>query len=300
MGPPSAGSDPDAAGRHLEAAARALVRAADEGRPLGPLLKRLCPYVYGQLARDARRPALFSFWGRCVNVDENVGEQIAHPAILEAIGTLAGVPMCGRSLHAGLQHTYGYLFSLIETPYGFKRDRWVSTDLERGFGVDATLFGERPRQGTLLANVTWFLGRIVFRDRPSSLRRLLGLADAAAPELVRYDYARLSVRRVVEAAPLPGEPDREVFLRTDLVRYPHPPADRDAESVLLVYSSQRGARARVRLVTAFPVRAAVADELIASARVPAKADVRLRYNAYVAGLFGRTVRGRRYRADGPG
>ena len=67
---------------------------------------------------DQEPSPLLALWGRSVNADENTGETIVHPAILAAIGALAGVPMRGRFVQAGLQHTYGYLFSLIDTPYG--------------------------------------------------------------------------------------------------------------------------------------------------------------------------------------
>src|SRR5437660_421137 len=158
------GSDPMIdSGCSLPEAAGAMQMAAENGRPVVPLLKKHCPPIHRQIVADGNTPGLLSFWGRSANVDENVGETIVHPAILQAIGQLAGVPMRGRFVHAGLQHTYGYLFSLIDTPYGAKRDRWLTTDLENGFGLDPTLLGDRPRKGTLLGNLTWFIGRIVFR-----------------------------------------------------------------------------------------------------------------------------------------
>src|SRR5262245_47126296 len=107
----------------LRDAARAMVTAADSGRSVVAVLRKLCPPVYRQIVQERKRPEVLSLWGRSSNVDENAGKVIVHPAILRAIGELAGVPMPGRIVHAGLQHTYGYLFSLIETPYGFKRDR---------------------------------------------------------------------------------------------------------------------------------------------------------------------------------
>src|SRR5262245_44928449 len=97
-------------GRRLENAAKTLVAAAEKGRSVLPLMKRLCPEICEQIRGDGKTPGLLSFWGRCVNVDENVNDIIVHPAILHAIATLAGVSMRGRIVHAGLQHTYGYLF----------------------------------------------------------------------------------------------------------------------------------------------------------------------------------------------
>jgi hypothetical protein len=279
----------------LQEAAVAMTAAAEKGRSVLAVLRTLCPYVYRQLRRDARFPGLLSLWGRCVNIDDNTRQVVVHPAILRALGELIGVPVRGQVVHAGLQHTYGYLFSLIETPYGFKRDRWVSTDLERGLGIDLSLLGERPAAGTLLANATWLMGQVAFRGQPAALARLACESAAVAPALVACDCSALSVCRIEERAVPPGTIRREVRLVTDLVRLPRAP-DGDR---LLIYSTRAGPRAPLRLVTAFPVRPAVAEGLRAAAEPGGAAEVRLRYNAYVPGLCGRTVRGRRVLVESP-
>ncbi len=270
-----------------------MIAAAEGGRSVRRVLEERCPFVARQIARDGRHPGLLSLWGRSVNVDENVGQTIVPPAILGAVGELAGVPMRGRVVHAGLEHTYGYLFSLIDTPYGAKRDRWLAGNLERGLGIDPTLLGPRPREGTLLANLTWVLGRIVYRGRPAALRRLDREAEAPAPALVRNDYSRLAVCRVADRVTLPAKAGREVVLLTDLVPFPHPPADPEAENTLLIYSVRSGARAPLRLVSAFGVRPEVVRALKGAVPEEGLVPVRLRYNAYVAGLAGRTLPGRR-------
>src|SRR5262245_13206806 len=109
----------------LAGAAAEMIAAARAGEPIVPLLRRRCPEVLRQIVADARHPGLFSHWGRSANFDENAQSVIVDPAIVRAVGETAGVPARGRFVHAGLLHTYGYLFSLIETPYGAKRDRWV-------------------------------------------------------------------------------------------------------------------------------------------------------------------------------
>jgi hypothetical protein len=263
-----------------------MVHAAREGRSVRPVLRRLCPHIYRQIVADAKQRGILSAWGRSCNVDENAGQVIVAPPILRSIGELARVPMRGRFVHAGLEHTYGYLFSLIETPYGFKRDRWLTTGLERGFDIERSLLGDRPRQGTLLANLTWFLAHVAFREQlPSSLARD---ASAVAPELIAYDYSRLRVSRVVERVILPSR--RAIFLFTDLVPFLDRTAS--AENTLLVYSVQTGARQK--LITAFPVTRHVAAELKTPIESDRRVAIRLRYNAYVPGLFGRTLQGHRY------
>lgn len=276
--------------QQLKRAAVAMTSAAWEGRAVAPVLRRLCPRVYEQLVRDSKYPGILAAWGRSLNRDEVVNQTIVHPSILATIGALAGVSMSGRSVHAGVQHTYGYLFSLIETPYGAKRDRWTSVNLERGFGLDLTLFSSRPRDGTLLANVTWFLTQITAL-RP--LRTSSRAGQAVATQLLEYDYGSLPTTRVVEQAVLPGRARRVVRLITDLVPYPHPPADSHAESTLLVYSVQYGTRSRVKLITTFPVPTRAARSIEAEALERSEVEVRPRYNAYVPGFRGRVILGRR-------
>lgn len=274
---------------YLQEAARAMESAASAGRSVAMVLKRLCPLIHQQVARDGRCPALFRLWGRSANFDENARTTIVHAAILAAIGRVAGVPMRGRFVHAGLQHTYGYLFSLIETPYGAKRERWVTKHMEHGLGLEESLLGESPRAGTLLANLSYFLGRIVL-GKSRRLRCLEESRGAIAPELIGYDYDHLGKERVVETAGLAS--GREVMIFTDLVPYVAPRADM-RETVLLVYSVRTG-KQPVRLITVFPVAEQVAAGIIDAVPASGRGPIQLKYNAYVPGLYGRTLTGRRW------
>jgi hypothetical protein len=285
-----------AVSQKLVAAAQAMAASAAKGRSVIPTLKAMCPHVYRQIVADGRQPARLACWGRSVNVDENTREIIVHPAILQGIGALAGLPMAGRSVHAGLEHTYGYLFSLIDTPFGAKRDRWLTTDMERAFGVENSVWSDRPKAGTLLGNLTYFLARVLGDNRGRSLPLYAELAQGVAPELVDYDYARLSRQRIVEHVVLTGKRRREVSIFTDLLAFPNPPAEARADTTLLIYSVQTGRRSRARLLTGFPVGAEMVRATLAAVPSRGKVPVRLHYNAYVPGLFGRTVMGRRYLA----
>src|SRR5262249_17270302 len=151
------------------------------------------------------------------------------------------------------------LFSLIKTTYGFKRDRWVTCDLENGFGLDPTLLGDRPRAGTLLGNLTWFLAQLVLGRKPR-FRLDERNAETVAPELIRFDYAHLRASRIVERTTLAQS---ELLIYTDLVPFPNLPTGADKDRGLLIYSIQRGADALAKLITAFPVRNAVIHELLA-------------------------------------
>jgi hypothetical protein len=282
--------------QRLAAAADEMIAAAGRSS-VTPILRKQCPGVFRQIATDSRHPELFPLWGRSANFDENAQSVIVDPAIVGAVGETAGVPMRGRFVHAGLLHTYGYLFSLIATPYGAKRDRWVLEQLENGFGLRPRLLSDVPDDGTLLANVTWFFGRIAFRGAAAQLNRLRRAVPHAAGDLFRYDFNSLAVRRIVEEARIPRG-SRVVRIVTDLVSYRRPPVEATDENTLLVYSVAGGSTAPPRLVTGFPVRQAAVDELCRSVPRSGAAEIRLRYNAYLPGLYGRTVRGRRYVAAG--
>jgi hypothetical protein len=277
-------------------AAAEMIAAAGGRHPVAPILRRRCPDVYRQIVADARHPGMFRLWGRSANFDDNAQAVIVDPTIVRAIGEAAGIAVGGRFVHAGLLHTYGYLFSLIDTPYGAKRDRWILEHLENGFGLSSNLLSDAPTEGTLLANVSWFFGQIAFRGSPARFGRRGRAVPHAAGELLRYDFAKLRIRRIVEEAQVPGG-NRTIRIVTDLVSYRRPPAAETAENTLLVYSLQGGATAPLRLITGFPMRQVAVDELCKTVPRSGSAEIRLRYNAYLPGLFGRTVRGRRYFAD---
>jgi hypothetical protein len=261
----------------LHKTAEAMIAAAEQGKSPATVLARRCPRIQRQIAQVKRCPAMLGLWGRSVNFDENTHEEIVHPAILQAIAASAGVPMGRRIVHAGLQHTYGYLFSLIETPFGAKRERWTSPDLDDALGFGKPALRAQPAAGTLLSNVTYFLGRIVLLAK----RRLNAMRPFVAAAVQSYPYHDLIRKRIIE------EVDGDIALQTDLVSFPSP--RRDMQS-LLIYSF-RSARGRVKLFTTFPISASVEDDLLRSTGSIVR--IRLRYNAYVPGLLGRELIGRR-------
>ena len=94
---------------------------------------------------------------------------------------------------------------------------------------------DAPAEGTLLANVSLFFGRIAFRGSNARLGNRQRAVIHAAGELLNYDFAKLRIRRIVEEVRLPGG-NRAVRLVTDLVSYRRPPAAQTAENTLLIYS----------------------------------------------------------------
>jgi hypothetical protein len=144
-------------------------------------------------------------------------------------------------------------------------------------------------KGTLLTNVTWFAGQLALRDCPRELRRLHQHAGDVSPIVTNYDFAALKINRVIEEATLAK--GRSVQLRTDLVPFPHPPADSSADNHLLIYSSR--SKRSARLITVFPVVQAVAEQWLAPENQGDMTRKGLPYNAYVRGLSGRSFQVRR-------
>lgn len=314
--------------------ARVLVAEAEAGRQkqvLG-LFKELLPDLDRSLQEDSRRVTWKNLWGRSINYDELASGVIVHPAIIEALSERLGnrAPMilthfraekfqnspaaqalgkpvvtdpAGHQLvHAGVEHTYGYLFSLLKTPYGYKRARWVQGEIEQGFGLKPGLIGPRPEVGTLFANVTYFAGRIAFRDSEGRTETLRKGAKDLAPQLRDFDFSKLAPVRVEEtvlAKDSTGDA-RKVVLRTDLIPFLHPLADGGAGSPvqlkdthLLVYSVNDPSNGGEMLITAFPINQSFVELVTKPDNLGEGKPVQTRYNGFVEGITGVHLTGTR-------
>jgi hypothetical protein len=303
--------------------ARALVAEADAGRSkqVVGLFRELLPDLDRALQSDSHRASWKTLWGRSINFDELAKDVIVHPAIVEALGERFGnrAPMilthfnaekisgspaaaalgkpvttdpAGHPLvHAGMEHTYGYLFSLLRTSFGYKRARWVQGEIEAGFGLKAGLLGPRPETGTLFSNVTYFAGHIAFRGNESRLSILQKGGRDLPSEIRDFDFSKLSPIRLeetVSAKDGAGEM-RTVVLRTDFVPFFHPQAD----SHLLVYSVLDPSNGGETLVTAFPVAQSFVDMATAADGLGEGKPVQTRYNGFVEGVTGAILTGTR-------
>lgn len=252
------------------------------------------PWLVDQIERDRDCGALFELWGQSVNLDELAGITIVKPTILETIGQLADVPMYGPIVHAGLEHTYGYLLSTIETPYGYKRDRWLSADLEKGFGIPLDSLGPRPEQGTLLANATWLAGNIAFRGDDKAMTLLSDIAPCVSEHLRAIPFDRIRQIRILERLNLKDTRGRfgSVRIRTDLLPFPHA-VEGCAANTLLVYSVEDRRTKTTQLITLFTVTPKFVDEVTEPVRFGKSVEIQARFNAFIRGVSGQTPTGRR-------
>jgi hypothetical protein len=249
---------------------------------------RRCPEIVQQIDSDGQTPQLLRLWGQSLNRDEITGTTIVAPHILGAIGDIAGLACDSDVVHAGLQHTYGYLFSTIETPFGFKRDRWVKPELEQGLGITEPAIRPHPSSGTLLGNLTYLLGRIAFRGRSRELRVLRSLRELVSPAITGFPFAKQAVVRVAETVRLRNS--RVVSIQSDFVQLTKSRATNS--DFLLVYSFRDSSSSLGQLITAFPVTAPFVLDFAASETLGMR-PVRTRFNGYLDGLSGKQLRGER-------
>jgi hypothetical protein len=297
FGNPAGAACPDASRRETPAdcpwaeVTRTLEGIEDPARIREAIETRI-PGFLKQLQQDHQTPLLFQLWGLSRNIDEShlsTGRRTVPPSILKALNGIWNVDYDEAFIHghAGLTHTYGYLFSNLETPFGYKRARYTRNEIESGFGLPPGLFSGRPPLGTLFSNLTVFAGKIAFRDHEPAVKLLdeaIGqIGRTAPPELLSYPYGTLKVRRLVEWT------RNEAFtleLRTDIVSFPRVnPSSRNTALLIysILYKKDGKDRARPRLITVFPVDAGFANNLFKSEGLGDRVPFKLKYNATVPG-----------------
>lgn len=234
------------------------------------LLQEKNPALLKQIKNDATDPLLLSFWGQSVNFDSGAKKIIVDLDILNDLHELFSVTTDGRVAHAGIIHTYGYLFSTIETPYGFKRARWTEPTLNKGFGLTTQAFSPTPSAGSLLSNVTFLAGKLAFRS-PEKLQHLSALKNVSN-ELFTYDIKKLKRVRLEEKT-------TDIDLITTFVQFPYPTGD--TNQYLLIYSTRNEITDEEKLITVFPVNEESFKKTTDPKNLGAEKLIQLKYNAFL-------------------
>lgn len=270
-------------------AARAMIQEVESGRAVLPALSSILPELKKQIESDRNLEAYKGLWGQSINFDESAKGIIVHPSILDALSQLMDLSRRQDLIvHAGMEHTYGYLFSILPTSFGYKRARWVRDDIEVGFNLPRGILGPNPTDGSLFANVTYFVGRLGLRFDEKGKAALRQEAAAVAAALRSYPYDTLQPIRLEETLVIEGEETaRTVVLRTDLVPFvkAHPTS---TNSFLLIYSVLDSTKDGAKLITAFPVDRNFANRVVSPSGLGENQIIVTRYNAYVEGVSGVT------------
>ena len=277
-------------------AARALAQNSDPEQ-FREILDQKIPGFMTRFDRDGRSEELLDLWGLSKNIDaSNIASGLLTiPAsTLQFFTSIWNVPYDSDFTvgHAGLNHTYGYLFSNVTTPYGFKRSRYVQGEIESGFGITSGMFSGLPAQGTLLSNLSQFAGTIAFRDSPSALhhlKRAKKFGDiTAVPELAHYPYSKLKIKRLLEII---NRDDFYLELRTDIVDFPQTNI-MGSDAALLIYSMiyyqkdssdfwDEPSQSFPRLITIFPVQKSFAAGIFNPSNFGDSVSISLKYNAAI-------------------
>lgn len=259
-------------------------------------LEKTAPEFIQRLSREGKLSERLKYlWGRSINFDEGAKSIIVPEPTLDMILAVAGVPprgyrvkgaVAGRIAHAGFEHTYGYLLSNLNTPYGYKRLRWIRPDIEKGFGLPASTISPFPREGGLFSNLTVFAGSIAFRRNTALDRASLETvrsAREASHVLLGFPYGTLHGKRLTERLEFPR--GRVVEIRTDFVPFTHASgAETGGNSELLIYSVRDSNEKFAQLISAFPIADGFSANALAEKGLGENRPIQTRYNAYVSGV----------------
>jgi hypothetical protein len=226
---------------------------------------------------------LISLWGLSRNIDESHLSDRTRTVPANVIQFLNAILKVNYDEsftfgHAGLTHTYGYLMSNLQTPFGFKRARYVDGEIESGFQLTKGLFSGIPPSGTLLSNLTCFAGQIAFRDHPEAQKYLYQRCKIA--EINAFPFKQLKSKRLVERL---RSDEIYLELRTDIVPFPYF-STKGKNSHLLIYSIDfhaRGEPSQPRLITVFPVQKGFGDGIFSNIGFGDRQPIKLRYNASI-------------------
>lgn len=245
--------------------------AIENNSSIFDVLEENNPALYNQILTDSKDPYLPMFWGQSLNFDSGAKKIIVDHNIMADLQGLFGIKNDNQIVHAGIIHSYGYLFSTILTPYGYKRKRWIAPTLNYAFGLSANSLSPEALEGGLFSNITYFAGSLVFKDKTQ-----LNLLKNVSKEIFTFDYSKLKLDRVEEII-------KEYTLVTTLVKLPLKKSGEEND-YLLIYSTIDHRLGKELLVTAFPVTQDSYQKIVAPETLGSNQKITIRYNAYLAGV----------------
>mgnify|MGYP000912609951 CR=1 FL=1 len=151
---------------------------------------------------DDRAHGRFDAWGRSTVIDENIGTPVIPRALFDELHRQADVEAAWPVGNAGLLHCYGYLLSLVETPYGLKRERWIDGELTAACGLPPDAFLPWREGPTLLDRAGDAASEILSAASSSTStvegrRTRVGITSEHGPAALAYAVAATS-----QSAPL--------------------------------------------------------------------------------------------------
>lgn len=244
--------------------------SVENGASIINVLDENYPLLSLQIKKEATDPYLPMFWGESLNFDSNAKKKIVEDRIISDLQEMFNIRNDNKIVHAGIMHVYGYLFSTIDTPYGYKRKRWIVPTLNRGFDLKSKALSPDASEGGLFSNITYFAGMLAFKNKTE-----LSLLKNVSNEIFTFDYSKLKFERLEENL-------KDYTLVTTLVHFPNKTGD-DNE-YLLIYSTINKLLNKELLVTVFPINAESYKGITANDSLGNNQKIVVRYNAYLAGI----------------
>lgn len=235
--------------------------------------------IYSQLELIKNDQQLISMWGLSQNFDSGAKQIILAEKIIGDLQGYFNVKNDNQIVHAGIMHTYGYLFSTLNTPYGFKRWRWTIPTFTEGMGLKDKSIGPHPKFGTLLSNLTYFAGKIAFKSkaRIEELEKLKNVSN----EIKNFPFQNLEVVTLEEQ--VTNSKKFNYLFKTNFVKILNKVTKNHQEEndYLLIYSIVEPESKIEKVITVFPIKKDAylksTDELLLGTDRP----IFVRYNAFI-------------------
>ena len=259
----------------------------DQKKLCDPVLKAHVPFIFKQLNKDQKSQEFLALWGEAKNYDENAKAIIVEVKILQCLAEKLNLKNSIQhqngfeSVHAGLQHTYAYLFSNTQTPYGYKRARWTKDDIERGFGLSKKALTPETKKGAFLSNVTYFFAKFAFRDDFELIKKLeiSGRKNkSVSTELIALKAEKFQIKNLKESLP-----EKQIILHTIFVKM-NPKKIISKNTHLLIYWVEDQKNKTKYLITGFPVETSFVDKALDEKKLGLKKPIITRYNAWISAL----------------
>ncbi len=256
-----------------------IVKSFDGKQDFVQHLKQQEKHIYNQLEQIKNDQTLLSMWGLSQNFDAGAKQIILDEKIIGDLQGVFNVKNDNQVVHAGIMHTYGYLFSTLNTPYGYKRWRWTIPTFTEGMGLKEKSISPHPKSGSLLSNLTYFAGKIAFKSksRIDELEQLKNVSN----EIKNFPYQNLEVVSLVEQ--VTNSKKFNYQFKTDFVKIIHKVTKnhQDENDYLLIYSIVEPETKIEKLITVFPIKKDAflksTDELLLGSDRP----IFVRYNAFI-------------------
>lgn len=234
------------------------------------------PALYQQIKSDSEDKALLVCWGQSINFDSGAKATILDHKLIAELQSKFGIKNDNHFVHAGIMHTYGYLFSSLITPYGFKRTRWTKPTLNKGFGLNNLSLSPFAIEGTLLSNITYFAGKLAFKNI-ENIKNLDKLSHVSN-EIKNYNYQ--SLNRIVLDENIKSPKNIQKILRSTLVKFITKP-NGEENDYLLIYSFEDLKNREEKLITAFPIKTDAYLKIVDAMALGTDRPIIVRYNAYI-------------------